>query len=41
VIGERVTELLDIPAILRSADLGSNPGALRTGVAAKVAEAAN
>jgi two-component system chemotaxis sensor kinase CheA len=37
VIGDRVTELLDIPAILRGADLG----AVGTGVAAKAAGVAN
>jgi two-component system chemotaxis sensor kinase CheA len=45
VIGDRVTELLDIPAILRGADLGSNlgtnPGTVRPEVAAKPAEVAN
>jgi hypothetical protein len=37
VIGNRVTELLDIPAILRSADLS----AARPGAATNSAEAAN
>jgi len=37
VIGERITELLDIPAILRGADLG----AVRPVPLAKTAEVAN
>jgi hypothetical protein len=37
VIGDRVTELLDIPAILRGADLNAG----RPGLAMKLSEAAN
>jgi two-component system chemotaxis sensor kinase CheA len=37
VIGDRVTELLDIPAILRSADLSG----ARPGLAMRITEAAN